>query len=107
MSMMNVLDKSLTIICPDRNKKEVGDLRTRITEAYHTTKVNFIKHEYDETYEMFVGSWSPETPGPSQDHWGEEGVAGAEEQRPAVSRDWEAKERDGAAEAGGEAQVKK
>merc|ERR1719325_178097 len=38
MSMMKVLDKSLTIICPDRNKKEVGDLRTRITEAYHTTK---------------------------------------------------------------------
>merc|ERR1712066_59210 len=38
MSMMNVLDKSLTIICPDRNKKEVGDLRNKITEAYHTTK---------------------------------------------------------------------
>merc|ERR1712088_991630 len=32
MSMMNVLDKSLTIICPDRNKKEVGDLRTKIIE---------------------------------------------------------------------------
>ena len=39
MSMMSVLDKSITIISPDRNKKEIGDLRTRITEAYHTTKV--------------------------------------------------------------------
>ena len=39
MSMMSVLDKSITIISPDRNKKEIGDLRTRIIEAYHTTKV--------------------------------------------------------------------
>ena len=39
MSMMSVLDKSINIISPDRNKKEIGDLRTRITEAYHTTKV--------------------------------------------------------------------
>ena len=39
MSMMSVLDKSITIISPNRNKKEIGDLRTRITEAYHTTKV--------------------------------------------------------------------
>ncbi len=43
MSMMSVLDKSITIISPDRNKKEIGDLRTRITEAYHTTKVRNTK----------------------------------------------------------------
>ena len=39
MSMMAVLDKSLMIICPDRNKNEVGDLRQRITRTYHETKV--------------------------------------------------------------------
>ena len=39
MSMMSVLDKSLTIICPDRNKKEMGDLRVKITESYHQCKV--------------------------------------------------------------------
>merc|ERR1719188_2338353 len=38
MSMMAVLDKSLMIICPDRNKNEVGDLRQRITRTYHETK---------------------------------------------------------------------
>merc|ERR1719461_2132424 len=38
MSMMSVLDKSLTIICPDRNKKEMGDLRVKITESYHQCK---------------------------------------------------------------------
>ena len=51
------------------------------------------------------GSWSPEAPGPSQDHRGEEGVAGAEEQRPAVRRDWEAAQGARQAEAGREAQV--
>ena len=40
--MMSVLDKSITIISPDRNKKEIGDLRTRIIEAYHTTKVRIV-----------------------------------------------------------------
>ena len=39
MSMMSVLDKSLTIICPDRNVKETGELRQRITKAYHESKV--------------------------------------------------------------------
>merc|ERR1712126_93578 len=38
MSMMAVLDKSLTIICPDRNRTEIGDLRQRITRTYHETK---------------------------------------------------------------------
>merc|ERR1719495_2200581 len=38
MSMMSVLDKSLTIICPDRNVRETGELRQRITRAYHESK---------------------------------------------------------------------
>jgi len=38
MSMMSVLDKSLTIICPDRNIREAGELRQRITRAYHESK---------------------------------------------------------------------
>ena len=40
MSMMSVLDKSLTIICPDRNVRETGELRQRITRAYHESKVS-------------------------------------------------------------------
>ena len=43
MSMMSVLDKSLTIICPDRNVKETGELRQRITKAYHESKVGWLK----------------------------------------------------------------
>ena len=43
MSMMSVLDKSLTIICPDRNVKETGELRQRITKAYHESKVGGLK----------------------------------------------------------------
>ena len=39
MSMMSVLDKSLTIIYPDRNVREADELRQRITRAYHETKV--------------------------------------------------------------------
>ena len=39
MSMMSVLDKSLTIISPDRNVREADELRQRITRAYHETKV--------------------------------------------------------------------
>merc|ERR1719419_943077 len=35
---MSVLDKSVTIICPDRNKQEVGELRNKITDAYHQSK---------------------------------------------------------------------
>merc|ERR1719342_3702 len=38
MTMMSVLDKSVTIICPDRNKQEVGELRNKITDAYHQSK---------------------------------------------------------------------
>ena len=40
MTMMSVLDKSVTIICPDRNKQEVGELRNKITDAYHQSKVS-------------------------------------------------------------------
>merc|ERR1712212_954796 len=39
MSMMSVLDKSLATIHPDRNKVENAELRQRITEAYHQSKV--------------------------------------------------------------------
>merc|ERR1711892_739802 len=39
MSMMSVLDKSLATIHPDRNKVESAELRQRITEAYHQSKV--------------------------------------------------------------------
>merc|ERR1712240_395439 len=39
MSMMSVLDKSLASIYPDRNKVESAELRQRITEAYHQSKV--------------------------------------------------------------------
>merc|ERR1719410_3120928 len=39
MSMMSVLDKSLATIYPDRNKVESAELRQRITEAYHQSKV--------------------------------------------------------------------
>merc|ERR1712059_148628 len=39
MSMMSVLDKSLSTIYPERAKLETADLRTRITEAYHQSKV--------------------------------------------------------------------
>merc|ERR1719491_1018982 len=39
MSMMSVLDKSLSTIHPDRIKVETAELRTRITEAYHQSKV--------------------------------------------------------------------
>merc|ERR1719297_580658 len=39
MSMMCVLDKSLATIYPDRNKVESAELRQRITEAYHQSKV--------------------------------------------------------------------
>merc|ERR1711874_954830 len=39
MSMMSVLDKSLITIHPDRNKVESAELRQRITEAYHQSKV--------------------------------------------------------------------
>ena len=46
MSMMSVLDKSLTIICPDRNVKETGELRQRITKAYHESKVRLETREY-------------------------------------------------------------
>merc|ERR1712142_1113247 len=38
MTMMSVLDKSVTIIAPDRNKQEVGELRNKITDAYHQSK---------------------------------------------------------------------
>ena len=40
MTMMSVLDKSLVIISPDRNKKDVDDLRKRITEVYIQSKVS-------------------------------------------------------------------
>ena len=40
MSMMTVLDKSVAIICPDRNKEETEELRKRITEVYHQSKVS-------------------------------------------------------------------
>ena len=43
MSMMSVLDKSLTIISPDRNVQETGELRQRITKAYHESKVGWLK----------------------------------------------------------------
>merc|ERR1712002_112439 len=39
MSMMCVLDKSLATIHPDRNKVANAELRQRITEAYHQSKV--------------------------------------------------------------------
>merc|ERR1712183_262396 len=39
MSMMSVLDKTLATIHPDRNKVESAELRQRITEAYHQSKV--------------------------------------------------------------------
>merc|ERR1711994_627579 len=39
MSMMSVLDKSLATIHPDRNRVENAELRQRITEAYHQSKV--------------------------------------------------------------------
>merc|ERR1719481_148947 len=39
MSMMKVLDKGLSTIYPDRAKLETAELRTKITEAYHQTKV--------------------------------------------------------------------
>merc|ERR1719351_711677 len=39
MSMMSVLDKSLATIYPERNKVESSELRQRITEAYHQSKV--------------------------------------------------------------------
>merc|ERR1711976_435330 len=38
-SMMSVLDKSLATIHPDRNRVENAELRQRITEAYHQSKV--------------------------------------------------------------------
>merc|ERR1712029_712296 len=38
MTMMSVLDKSVTIIAPGRNKQEVGELRNKITDAYHQSK---------------------------------------------------------------------
>ena len=41
MTMMSVLDKSLVIISPDRNKKDVDDLRKRISEVYIQSKVSF------------------------------------------------------------------
>ena len=39
MSMMTVLDKSVAIISPDRNKEETEELRKRITDVYHQSKV--------------------------------------------------------------------
>merc|ERR1719347_1361015 len=39
MSMMKVLDKGLSTIYPDRAMLETAELRTKITEAYHQTKV--------------------------------------------------------------------
>merc|ERR1711962_1013928 len=39
MSMMSVLNKSLDTIHPDRMQIETAELRTKITEAYHQSKV--------------------------------------------------------------------
>merc|ERR1712106_309168 len=39
MSMMKVLSKSLATIYPERQKIETTELRTKITEAYHQSKV--------------------------------------------------------------------
>ena len=40
MSMMTVLDKSVAIISPDRNKEETEEWGKRITEVYHQSKVS-------------------------------------------------------------------
>ena len=40
MSRMSVLDKSLGTIHPGRNKVERAELRHRISEDYHQSKVN-------------------------------------------------------------------
>merc|ERR1712168_1298709 len=36
MTMMSVLDKSVTALCPSRNKQEVGELRSKITDAHQS-----------------------------------------------------------------------
>ena len=40
MTMMSVLEKSLVTIHPDRNKIENAELRQRIVDAYHQSKVS-------------------------------------------------------------------
>merc|ERR1719516_183431 len=39
MQMLKVLSKGLATIYPERQKLETGELRTKITEAYHQSKV--------------------------------------------------------------------
>ena len=43
MTMMSVLEKSLVTIHPDRNKIENAELRQRIVDAYHQSKVSCCK----------------------------------------------------------------
>ena len=65
MSMMSVLDKSLTIICPDRNVKETGELRQRITKAYHESKVGRLKTIGSVTVGLTCFVSGPSSPGHS------------------------------------------
>ena len=45
--MLKVLSKSLATIYPERQKIETTELRTKITEAYHQSKVGSRKMEFD------------------------------------------------------------
>merc|ERR1719466_146632 len=65
MSMMSVLDKTLATIHPDRNKVESAELRQRITEAYHQSKVRdhqrlLARHKIIEERKEWLGKYNNE-----------------------------------------------